>query len=162
MSDGLDAMTAMRAKTTASRRTLPPPRHQPRSTPVPMPDLTPAQPRPAPPAADPQTTAPQVPPTPNRPESTSTDLAKVSSTDLAKVSSTDLAKVSIYLDDTTDTYLETVRAAARSTRPRVDATRSAVVRLALTRLAEQLQPTEVVAELQRSAAAHTGPGRKRA
>ena len=43
-----------------------------------------------------------------------------------------------------------------------DATRSAVVRLALTRLAEQLTPAEIVAELQRSAATHSGPGRKRA
>ncbi|OKH66469.1 hypothetical protein EB73_20015 [Mycobacterium sp. SWH-M3] len=77
-------------------------------------------------------------------------------------SGTDLTKVSIYLDDTTDASLETVRAAARATKPRVDATRSAVVRLALTRLAEQLTPAEIVAELQRSAATHSGPGRKRA
>ena len=70
--------------------------------------------------------------------------------------------MSIYLDDTTDACLETVRAAARATKPRVDATRSAVVRLALNRLAEQLTPAEIVAELQRSAAAHSGPGRKRA
>ena len=74
----------------------------------------------------------------------------------------DLTKVSIYLDEATDAYLETVRAAARTARPRVDATRSAVVRLALTRLAEELNPAQVVAELQRNAASHTGPGRKRA
>ena len=73
-----------------------------------------------------------------------------------------LAKVSIYLDEGTDVYLETVRGAARATKPRVDATRSAVVRLALNRLADQLSPGEVVAELQRNAAGHTGPGRKRA
>ena len=52
--------------------------------------------------------------------------------------------------------------AARSARPRVDATRSAVIRFALTRLADELDPAQVVAELQRSAARHTGPGRKRA
>lgn len=74
----------------------------------------------------------------------------------------ELAKASIYLDEYTDAYLETVRAAARTTKPRVDATRSAVVRLALNRLADQLTTGEVVAELQRSAAGHTGPGRKRA
>lgn len=73
----------------------------------------------------------------------------------------ELAKASIYLDEHTDAYLETVRAAARTTKPRVDATRSAVVRLALNRLADQLTPGEVVAELQRNAAGHTGPGRKR-
>jgi len=75
---------------------------------------------------------------------------------------TDLTKVSIYLDDQADTYLETVRGTARTARPRVDATRSAVVRLALNRLAEQLDPEAVVAELQRKAAGHSGPGRKRA
>ena len=73
----------------------------------------------------------------------------------------ELAKASIYLDEHTDAYLETVRAAARTTTPRVDATRSAVVRLALNRLADQLTPGEVVAELQRNAEGHTGPGRKR-
>lgn len=140
MADGLDSLTAMRAKSSASRRTMPPPRHQPRRTPVDIPDNA------SPPAVAPQP-PPQAPPAPAPP---------------ATAGGTDLTKVSIYLDDTTDAYLETVRAAARATKPRVDATRSAVVRFALNRLAEQLAATEVVAELQRSAAAHNGPGRKRA
>ena len=142
MADGLDSLTAMRSKSTTSRRTIPPPRHQPRRTPVDMP----AAPSPAttsePPKAQPAAPAPTAATPP--------------------ASGTDLTKVSIYLDDTTDACLETVRAAARATKPRVDATRSAVVRLALNRLAEQLTPAEIVAELQRSAAAHNGPGRKRA
>jgi hypothetical protein len=143
MADGLDAMTAMRTKNTGSRRALPPPRHQPRATPVPMPE-PPAAPEPA--QAQPPATPKARPPEPIQ----------------AAAAATDLAKVSLYLDESTDTYLETVRAAARTARPRVDATRSAVVRLALTRLAEQLNPAQVVDELQRNAAAHTGPGRKRA
>jgi len=147
MADGLDAMTAMRTKNTGSRRALPPPRHQPRATPVPMPE-PPSAPKPAQ-VQPPETPKPQPPATPApRPAAPST--------------ATDLAKVSLYLDESTDTYLETVRAAARTARPRVDATRSAVVRLALTRLADQLNPAQVVDELQRNAAAHTGPGRKRA
>ncbi|RIS36631.1 hypothetical protein D2E71_26450 [Mycobacteroides abscessus] len=105
-----------------------------------MPAATPAAPTAAP-AAAPPPAAPKSP----RPAPT-----------------TELTKVSIYLDDPTDAYLETVRGAARTARPRVDATRSAVVRLALNRLAEQLDPAEVVAELQRKAAGHSGPGRKRA
>ncbi|GAA2788101.1 hypothetical protein [Mycolicibacterium pallens] len=139
MADGLDSLTAMRAKSSASRRTMPPPRHQPRRTPVDIPGSA------SPPAVAPQP-PPQTPPAPAPPTTAGTDLTKVS----------------IYLDDTTDAYLETVRAAARATKPRVDATRSAVVRFALNRLAEQLAAAEVVAELQRSAAAHNGPGRKRA
>lgn len=141
MADGLDSLTAMRTKPATSRRTMPPPRHQPRRTPVDMPATPP--PATEPPKAQPAASAPATPPP-------------------AAGSSTDLTKVSIYLDDTTDSYLEMVRAAARTTKPRVDATRSAVVRLALNRIAAELTPAEVVAELQRSAAAHSGPGRKRA
>lgn len=138
MPDGLDSLAAMRTtKTATSRRTLPPPRHQPRSTPVQMPE--PAAAPPATQHVEPPPPPPAAPPT-----------------------GTDLTKASIYLDEPTDAYLETVRAAARTAKPRVDATRSAVVRLALNRLAEQFTPAEVVAELQRSAAAHSGPGRKRA
>lgn len=138
MGDGLDSLAAMRNKTASSRRTLPPPRHQPRRTPVQMPDPSPlAATAPVPIGGPPSAAAPSD-------------------------AGSELTKVSIYLDELTDAYLETVRAAARTTKPRVDATRSAVVRLALNRLADQLNPTEVVAELQRNAAAHTGPGRKRA
>lgn len=137
MADGLDSLAAMRTKSATSRRTMPPPRHQPRSTPVEMPATTPP---PAPAETSPVVEQPTRPP---------------------PQSSTDLTKVSIYLDDTTDGYLETVRTAARTAKPRVDATRSAVVRLALNRLADQLGPAEVVAELQRNAAGQTGPGRKR-
>lgn len=139
MADGLDSLTAMRNKAASSRRTLPPPRHQPRSTPVSMPTPGPEPAPPPPPAA--------APPAPTVAQSSG---------------ASDLSKVSIYLDEPTDTYLETVRVKARAAKPRVDATRSAVVRLALNRLADQLSAAEVVAELQRNAAAHTGPGRKRA
>lgn len=144
MADGLDSLAAMRNKTAASRRTLPPPRHQPRKTPVQMPDTAPP-----PSATPPPTSASPAPAT--RPPAIPSPPAD-----------SDLTKVSIYLDEPADAYLETVRAAARTAKPRVDATRSAVVRFALNRLAEQLDPNDVVAELQRSAAAHTGPGRKRA
>lgn len=141
MPDGLDSLAAMRTtKTATSRRTLPPPRHQPRSTPVQMPE----------PVAPPPTTPHVEQPPPPPPQAA------------VPPAGTDLTKASIYLDEPTDAYLETVRAAARTAKPRVDATRSAVVRLALNRLAEQFTPAEVVAELQRSAAAHSGPGRKRA
>lgn len=148
MANGLDSLTAMRE----SKRRVPPPRHQPRQTPVDMPAATPAA------------SATVAPPAPAAATSAAAPIAPKSSRPAvtAAPATTDLTKVSIYLDDSTDTYLETVRGAARTTRPRVDATRSAVVRLALNRLAEQLDPAAVVAELQRKAAGHSGPGRKRA
>ena len=142
MSDGLESLNAMRQKATGSRRSVPPPRHQPRRTPVAMPETA---------------------KTPTREEASSSATAPAPPQQRAGAAATgELAKVSVYLDETTDTYLETIRSAARSTRPRVDATRSAVVRLALNRLASQLSTQEVVAELRRSAASHSGPGRKRA
>ncbi|WP_131536388.1 hypothetical protein [Mycolicibacterium aromaticivorans] len=150
MADGLDSLTAMRTKT-PSKRAVPPPRHQPRRTPVEMPSPGGQQsdakaPDPARPTPSVTPTSKPAPPEPIAP---------------AAANNSDLTKVSIYLDEQSDAYLETVRSAARNTRPRVDATRSAVVRLALTRLADELDAAEVIAELQRNAAGHTGPGRKR-
>jgi hypothetical protein len=67
-----------------------------------------------------------------------------------------------YLDAASDEFLEDVRAAARRATPKVDASRSAVVRLALLRLADELGPAELIAELRRrSASVAPGPGRKR-
>ena len=92
MADGLDSLTAMRSKSTTSRRTIPPPRHQPRRTPVDMP-------------APPSPTAVSEPPKaqPAAPVSAATPPA----------SGTDLTKVSIYLDDTTDASLGTALMSAR-------------------------------------------------
>jgi hypothetical protein len=73
-----------------------------------------------------------------------------------------LVRASIYLDVAADGFLEDVRTAGRRASPKVDASRSAVVRLALLRLADDLGPAGVVAELsRRSAAAAVSPGRKR-
>ena len=73
-----------------------------------------------------------------------------------------LIRASIYLDVEADGFLEDVRTAGRRATPKVDASRSAVVRLALLRLADELGPAEIVAELsRRSATAAVSPGRKR-
>lgn len=89
MADGLDSLTAMRNKTTTSRRAVPPPRHPPRQTPVQMPEPAPPTPPPAP-SPRPVASGPAPMPVPGGSE---------------------LAKASIYLDEHTDAYLETVRAA---------------------------------------------------
>ncbi len=153
MADGLDSLTAMRTKTPPSKRAVPPPRGTSHAV---HPLRCPAR------AASNPTLRP---PRPGEADAERhTDLkAGATRTDRppAAANNSDLTKVSIYLDEQSDAYLETVRSAARNTRPRVDATRSAVVRLALTRLADELDAAEVIAELQRNAAGHTGPGRKR-
>lgn len=72
-----------------------------------------------------------------------------------------LVKTTMHLGPAEDAFLENVRYAGRSARPKVDASRSAVARLAIARLAEQMEPAEIVAELQRRAAPSNAPGRKR-
>ncbi len=71
-----------------------------------------------------------------------------------------VSKMSIYLDGSTDEFLEAVRVMGRASQPRVDATRSAVVRLAIAKLARDFSPAQVVEELLRCTA-HNGPGRPR-
>lgn len=62
---------------------------------------------------------------------------------------------SISLDRKSDELLEAVRAAGRLGRPKVDANRSATIRLALAMLGEQMTPDEIAAELCRRIR-HTG------
>ena len=102
MADGLDSLTAMRSKSTTSRRTIPPPRHQPRRTPVDMP----AAPSPAAVSEPPKAQPPAAP---------------VASTTTPPASGTDLTKVSIYLDDTTDACVSMIW--IRSAMPIREATR---------------------------------------
>lgn len=73
----------------------------------------------------------------------------------------DLARYSIYFDATNDEFLEAVRGAGRAGKPKVDASRSAVARLAIARLQAELSPAEVVAELRRRAPQSKTAGRNR-
>ncbi len=101
------------------------------------------------------------PPAPAKPQTapTTTPLLPIVPTTEASGA---LVRASIYLDGAADGFLEDVRAAARRATPRVDASRSAVVRLALLRLADELGPGEIVAELRRrSHSVNVSPGRKR-
>ncbi len=72
-----------------------------------------------------------------------------------------LAPATISLDRATEHLLESVRTAGRFSSPRLDANRSATVRLALTILGETMSPEEIVAEMRRRGAQSAGTGRKR-
>lgn len=74
---------------------------------------------------------------------------------------TSLAPATVSLDRATEEVLEAVRSAGRFSTPRVDANRSATIRLAMARLAEQMTPEEIAAELARRAPKTTTAGRKR-
>jgi hypothetical protein len=147
VTSGLDQLTAQREKTRS--RQLPPPRHPPRSTPVEL--TSPAVEHPAT-SSEPLTEATAAPPPLPRPKSPVAVQEPVQE---------DLAKYSVYFDAVADEYLEATRIAGRKLKPKIAATRSAVVRLALTRLAEQMTAEEAAAELARRAPERTGTGRPR-
>lgn len=70
-------------------------------------------------------------------------------------------KVTLYVDRTTDEFMEATRIEGLTSRPKVDVSRSAVVRLALRRLMDDMSPAEVKSLLGRQAVRSAGPGRKR-
>jgi len=73
----------------------------------------------------------------------------------------DLTPATISLDRKTEEVLVAVGAAGRFARPKVDANRSATIRLAVAMLAKQLSPEEIVAELRQRAQPSAATGRKR-
>lgn len=143
MPDGLSMLDEKRERRT---RRIPTPRNPPRATPVEVAELTPtrgAAPEPEPaPARAPETTAAKV----TMPEQTVQEPT---------------IKMSIYLEASDDLYLEEITHAGKTSRPRIAISRSAIVRLALDRLAATMTTGDVVAELRKTGDEHQGSGRKR-
>lgn len=138
--DGLASLAAQRER---ARRSMPAPRH-PVTTegraPVSETTSSAAAPEPAPGAAG--------EPEPPRADPPPAELAAMS-------------KVTLYVDRDTDEFMEATRVAGLTSRPKVDVSRSAVVRLALRRLMDEMSPAEVKALLAGQVVRSTGPGRKR-
>ncbi len=70
-------------------------------------------------------------------------------------------KVTLYVDRDSDEYMEAARVEGLVARPKVDVSRSAVVRLALRRLMSEMSAAEVKALLEQQEVRNSGPGRKR-
>ncbi len=70
-------------------------------------------------------------------------------------------KMTFYVDQAMDRYLEDVRIRGLTSRPKVDVSRSAVVRLALRRLREEMNPEQVKTLLAAQPTDPTKTGRKR-
>lgn len=121
-SNGLDMLNQQRANA-RSARTVPPPAHK-------APPGNAAVPEPGPRPAIAQTQPPSRVPAP-----------------APQPKAGDLIRSTIHVDAAADRFLEDVRSVGRQRSPRVDASRSAIVRLAVERLAEQLAPDQVVDEL---------------
>lgn len=156
--DGLAALQQQREKATAKRR-VPPPKH-------------PAKPAPADAVEQAETSLPSRPasaPVAVRAakKKTSSVLTAAAEKPAAADASGDgavlpLRRLTFYLDEQAHEWLEDIGYAGRRAKSRVDASRSAVVRLALERLMDQMGVEAVVAELQgRAERAPDSPGRKR-
>ncbi|RJK92529.1 hypothetical protein [Vallicoccus soli] len=164
--NGLASLTAKRER---ARRAMPPPRH-PRvreatadpSSPMPHdPDSElpePAAPlkretqQPAPDVALKAAAAPEktagAEPTPPTPSPSPEEIGAT-------------FKVTLYVDRSTDEFMEAARVAGLTSRPKVDVSRSAVMRLALRRLMDDMTPEQVKQHLEAQAVRTTGPGRRR-
>lgn len=140
--DGLASMT--QARTSRQRRTMPPPRHPAAINPT------------TPQSAD--SSSPQTSPTAEsaRPSTTTLSAQVVAST----APEPDKARpATIYLDKAPREYLDEIRIS--SMRAKVDVSMSAVVRLALDRLADSMSAEQVVDYLKSRPTDPTRTGRKR-
>ena len=151
MTDGLSMLDEKRK---SRSRTIPSPRNRPRATPVQVTDLT----APAAPAEEP---APGVEPepTPADPAPQPPAAEKPAAAEQAVAEPT--IKMSIYLEASDDLYLEEITHAGKTSRPRIAISRSAIVRLALERLAATMTADEIVDQLRKTGEEHQGAGRKR-
>jgi hypothetical protein len=131
------------------QRQVPPPKNPKAAPPAPPP------PAPAPPAAALETSAESAPEL-AADHGTSTLPAPVPPAPTAAG-----VKVTLYVDGVTDEFMEAARIEGLTARPKVDISRSAVVRLALRRLMAEMSPAEVKALLERQEVDNSRPGRKR-
>jgi len=146
VSDGLDRLESKNAKARehALARQIPPSRHQPRRTLVSM------APEPAPEVA--AEGAPQAPTTIAAAATEATPGRSPGRAPNPPVEADLVARRSVFLAPADDAFLESVYEAGRfDPQGRFDASKSAVVRLALGRLAKDLAPADIVEELRRRA-----------
>ena len=140
MTDGLDDLDRQRTarQRSARARNIPPSRH---------------------PAADKPTAADQqrtklVPPVPIRADPPAASVAQAPKPAPVPVASPPLAaageliRTTLHLSPAEDEFLEAVRSAGRGRRPRLDASRSAVARYAIAKLAAQMTPEQIVTALE--------------
>lgn len=152
-----DGLSMLDEKRKSRSRSIPSPRNPPRATPVQVADLAPA-------AAPTQTEAPVAKPQPvtaqvAAPKPVAEAKEKVATQEPAVQEPT--IKMSIYLEASDDLYLEEITHAGKTSRPRIAISRSAIVRLALERLAATMTADEIVDQLRKTGDEHQGAGRKR-
>ena len=137
MTDGLGMLDEQRQR---RARSIPTPKHPPRSKPVALVEVS------HPESIEGEVTA------------QAAKVARPPKTAPAAVEPT--VKMSIYLEPSDDLYLEEITHAGKTSRPRVAISRSAIVRLALEQLAKTMTTEQIVSEL-RGRGSTQGKGRKR-
>lgn len=151
-SDGIDSLSAA-FRRPPRERTIPPARHKPRDSTVPMAP---------PPVSDPQPTeAEQTAKPQERPAEVRSLRVRSRQASESTPRAGSLSPSTVSLDRRTEEVLEAVRTAGRFADPKVDANRSATIRLAVARLAEQMTPEQIADELRRRAPVSQTIGRKR-
>jgi len=155
--NGLASLTQARQR---ARRTMPPPRH-----PAAPRHLTSADTQPNHQAHDRETEEQlPTPPAPLARVSRAPEQVEAVASDGPPATATAVEppiKMTFYVDQDMDRYLEDVRIQGLTSRPKVDVSRSAVVRLALRRLREEMNPEQVKALLAAQPTDPTKTGRKR-
>ena len=152
MPDGLGMLDEKRQR---RARSIPAPRNPARTTPVQVVELAATEPEgPAPAEPAEVTTAPEKAPT--RPKA-----ARSAPPQAKPEVQQPTIKMSIYLEASDDVYLENIAHAGKTGTPKVAISRSAIVRLALERLANTMTTDEIVNELRGRGDEHQGSGRKR-
>jgi hypothetical protein len=143
--NGLASLSAQRQR---ARRSMPPPRH-------PVALSAPAKADKAR-HEDPQITQPPIDAPVTAGSSSSEPIQPLSAAEVGAP-----VKVTLYVDRQADDFMEAARVEGLVARPKVDISRSAVVRLALRRLMSDMTASQVKALLEGQEVRSTGPGRKR-
>jgi hypothetical protein len=170
-----NGLAALSAKRERARRSMPPPRH-PVKTPAagaaeelptpanadvagshgpPPAPAAPTQPSGGPPDRLPEAVTASAPAAPTSPAPTEQAAEKPSSESAGAP-----VRVTLYVDRQADEFMEAARILGLSARPKVDISRSAVVRLAMRRLMADMTPEQVKQLLERQEVRADGPGRK--
>lgn len=161
--NGLATLTAKRER---ARRAMPPPRH-PRGNSAPdgagpaaAAPRIPGGPAGEPPEAATPTRDHEAAQTPTPTEPAAPETAPRTPTPSPEETGATF-KVTLYVDRATDEFMEAARVAGLTSRPKVDVSRSAVMRLALRRLMDDMTPDQVKQHLESQVVRTTGPGRRR-
>lgn len=146
-----NGLTSLNAQRERARRAMPPPRH-PVAAAEPVAESSSASPAVRPPDPVSPSAAAEGAPQQPRPSPGARSATRPTEPTF---------KVTLYVDRQTDEFMEATRVEGLTSRPKVDVSRSAVVRLALRRLMDDMSPADVKMLLERQTVRQSGPGRKR-